>query len=115
MRTGDGLAKNRIGATSRLRVADAILSGTHEPGTSHYDLLRTFANDDTLRQADEELETHGYRSHEFGDSILIWRWRGAATLLMSRAKCSALKSRRSEALGPVTSVLRPVHSKSLTT
>jgi S-adenosylmethionine:tRNA ribosyltransferase-isomerase len=73
VRAGDGLAKNRIDANSRLRVADAILSGTHEPGTSHYEMLRAFTNDETLRQADLELESHGYRTHEFGDSILIWR------------------------------------------
>ena len=34
---------------------DAVLSGTHEPGTSHYELLRTFADDATLRRADDEL------------------------------------------------------------
>ena len=27
-----------------LRVVDAILSGTHEPGTSHYELLRAFTD-----------------------------------------------------------------------
>jgi S-adenosylmethionine:tRNA ribosyltransferase-isomerase len=43
---GDGVADQRIGARTRLRVVDAILSGTHEPGTSHYDLLRAFATID---------------------------------------------------------------------
>ena len=40
---GDGVADQRIGAQTQLRVVDAILSGTHEPGTSHYDLLHAFA------------------------------------------------------------------------
>jgi S-adenosylmethionine:tRNA ribosyltransferase-isomerase len=73
VRAGEGLATERIGATSRLRVVDAIFSGTHEPGTSHYELLRAFANDATLSTLTEELNARDYRTHEFGDSILIVR------------------------------------------
>lgn len=68
---GDGVARHRIGRDTRLRVVDAILSGTHEPGTSHYELLRAFADGPTLIRADRELETRGYRTHEFGDSVFI--------------------------------------------
>jgi S-adenosylmethionine:tRNA ribosyltransferase-isomerase len=71
--SGDGLATQRLGPASRLRIADMILSGTHEPGTSHYELLRAFADDDTLRRATLELEARSYRTHEFGDSVLIER------------------------------------------
>lgn len=73
VRAGEGLATQRIGNTSRLRVVDAILSGTHEPGTSHYDVLRAFLDDRTLGRVDQELNAHGYRTHEFGDSIFIER------------------------------------------
>jgi S-adenosylmethionine:tRNA ribosyltransferase-isomerase len=72
---GDGLATQRIGPESQLRVVDAILSGVHEPGTSHHQLLRAFADDATLRRAGEELDAMGYRTHEFGDSVLIERKR----------------------------------------
>lgn len=68
---GDGLATQRVGIQTRLRVVDVILSGTHEPGTSHYELLRAFAGDVTLRQATGELDSLGYRTHEFGDSVMI--------------------------------------------
>ena len=71
LRIGDGMAKGKIGPATRLRVVDAILSGTHEPGTSHYELLRAFLEDSTLERATEELTTHGYKTHEFGDSVLI--------------------------------------------
>jgi S-adenosylmethionine:tRNA ribosyltransferase-isomerase len=71
LRAGRGLANQRIGASSRLRVADAIISGTHEPGTSHYELLRAFASDEVLRRASAELERAGYLTHEFGDTVLI--------------------------------------------
>lgn len=70
---GESVATNRIGAETQLRVVDVILSGTHEPGTSHYELLQAFADKPTLRRADDALESAGYRTHEFGDSVLIER------------------------------------------
>jgi S-adenosylmethionine:tRNA ribosyltransferase-isomerase len=75
---GDGVADQRIGPTSRLRIVDAILSGTHEPDSSHYRMLRAFLDDATLAEADAALETLGYRTHEFGDSVLIERSEQAA-------------------------------------
>jgi S-adenosylmethionine:tRNA ribosyltransferase-isomerase len=76
---GAGLATQRIGAATCLRVVDAILSGTHEPGTSHYELLRAFTDDATLGRASAELAARGYRTHEFGDSLLIERQASMAT------------------------------------
>jgi len=73
VRAGHGLATGRLGPGSRLRVVDALLSGTHEPGTSHYQLLRAFVPDATLTRVDAELESGHYRTHEFGDSVLIER------------------------------------------
>jgi S-adenosylmethionine:tRNA ribosyltransferase-isomerase len=73
VRAGEGLANQRIGAGTRLRVVDALLTGTHEPGSSHYELLRAFTDDATLGRVDGELEAHNYRTHEFGDSLLIER------------------------------------------
>jgi S-adenosylmethionine:tRNA ribosyltransferase-isomerase len=71
--SGDGVADQRLGPTSGLRVVDAILSGTHEPDSSHYQLLRAFADDTTLTGASAALEARQYRTHEFGDSVLIER------------------------------------------
>ena len=79
-----GVATQRLGPTSRLRVVDAILSGTHEPGSNHYE-LRAFADEATLRRADRELEAGGYRTHEFGGSVLIERRRGARPVRRSGA------------------------------
>jgi S-adenosylmethionine:tRNA ribosyltransferase-isomerase len=73
VRAGHGVATQRIGPSSRLRVVDAILSGTHERGTSHYELLRAFLDEETLRLATAELDARGYLTHEFGDSVLIER------------------------------------------
>jgi S-adenosylmethionine:tRNA ribosyltransferase-isomerase len=70
---GQALATQRIGPLTSLRVVDAIVSGTHERGTSHYELLRAFQDDDALRRMDEQAEAHGYRTHEFGDSVFLVR------------------------------------------
>lgn len=71
LRAGPGVADQRIGVGTSLRVVDAIVSGTHEPGTSHYELLRAFAGEAVLRRASAELERAGYLTHEFGDTVLI--------------------------------------------
>jgi len=73
VRAGRGRADQRIGADTGLRVVDALLTGTHEPGTSHYEMLRAFADAATLAAATVALATHGYRTHEFGDSMLVMR------------------------------------------
>lgn len=68
---GESIATQRIGAGTRLKVVDAIISGTHEPGTSHYELLRAFTDDSTLERASRILNETGYLTHEFGDSVLV--------------------------------------------
>ena len=71
VRAGDNVANQRVGASSRLRIVDAILSGTHEPDSSHYQLLRAFVDDAVLSRTSAALEANGYRTHEFGDSVMI--------------------------------------------
>ena len=71
VRAGDGVADQRVGPDTRLRIVDAIVSGTHEPDSSHYQLLRAFVDDETLAEASAALEARGYRTHEFGDSVLV--------------------------------------------
>jgi S-adenosylmethionine:tRNA ribosyltransferase-isomerase len=73
VRAGDGVATLRLGPTTPLRVVDAILTGVHESGTSHHELLRAFVGDTLLNRAEIELTGSGYRTHEFGDSVLIER------------------------------------------
>ncbi len=71
VRPGAGWAMGRIGGATRLLVVDAILSGVHEAGTSHYELLRAFRDEESLRNMDRELMARGYRTHEFGDSVFM--------------------------------------------
>jgi len=71
LRAGDGLATQRLGADTLLRVVDGIVTGTHEPTDSHYDVLRAFVDTVTLERMSAALEQAGYRTHEFGDSVMI--------------------------------------------
>jgi S-adenosylmethionine:tRNA ribosyltransferase-isomerase len=68
---GPGLANQRIGPRTPLRVVDAILSGVHDRGTSHHQLLRAFTDDTTLDRMQEQMAANDFRSHEFGDSVFI--------------------------------------------
>jgi len=53
-------------------------------------LLRAFADEAPLRRADRELEAGGYRTHEFGDSVLVERRaRGAACAPVWRRRATA--------------------------
>jgi S-adenosylmethionine:tRNA ribosyltransferase-isomerase len=97
LHAGSGIADNRIGAATRLGVVDAIVSGTHEPGTSHHALLSAFIAPATLARIDAALEDGGYRTHEFGDSVLIERaapgherGRGSQPTRAALSVCAAL-------------------------
>lgn len=75
LQAGPGVATQRLGPQQYgwLQVVDAIVTGTHEPGSSHHGLLHAFAPATLLQRVDRALEAHGYRTHEFGDSVLIER------------------------------------------
>ncbi len=92
VRAGAGTAHGRIGSGTRLCVVDAILSGAHEPGESHFELLRAFADDAVLSDMTVALERYRYRGHEFGDSVLMERSRPGTTVPATT---------RSHATGPV--------------
>jgi S-adenosylmethionine:tRNA ribosyltransferase-isomerase len=49
-----------------------MLSGTHAPQESHYQLLRAFQADEVLARAETTLERCAYLTHEFGDSVLVF-------------------------------------------
>lgn len=73
LQAGEGLATLRLGPQTPLRVVDVLVSGTHEPGSSHHELLRAFTTDAVLERAARALQAWGYRTHEFGDSVWLER------------------------------------------
>jgi len=72
LHAGSGRAHGKLGVHSTLGIVDALLSGTHERGTSHYELLRAFTSDAALEAATLRLEEEAFRTHEFGDSVLVF-------------------------------------------
>ena len=50
---------------------DGLLTGLHEPESSHLEMLRTAAGEALLERSYEAALERGYRWHEFGDSHLI--------------------------------------------
>jgi S-adenosylmethionine:tRNA ribosyltransferase-isomerase len=75
VQAGDAIACGRIMRGITLRVVDVVLTGVHQPGESHFELLRAFADDGLLGRISATLAKRGYRTHEFGDSMLIERQR----------------------------------------
>jgi len=73
IQAGAGVTDLVIGAGHRPRVVDGLLTGLHEPGSSHFELLQAFAPRDLLAAAHAHAAAHGYLAHEFGDSCLILR------------------------------------------
>ena len=75
VRAGDGVASGRIGRETPLRVVDAILTGVHQPGESHFELLRAFANDAVLDQISEAFARARLPPSR------VWRFHADRTLL----------------------------------
>jgi len=70
-RAGQATAQLVLGAHSEKRVVTGLLTGIHIPGESHYRLLESFVDGQTLARSVELAQRHGYRAHEFGDAALI--------------------------------------------
>jgi S-adenosylmethionine:tRNA ribosyltransferase-isomerase len=68
---GHGYTRLHVTAAHRLRAADGLLTGLHEPEASHLDLLTAFLPAETIRAAYEDAVRRGYLWHEFGDLNLI--------------------------------------------
>ena len=54
-----------------VRVVDGLLTGFHEPRSSHLRMLAAFHGEDLLRDCYEAALSHGYLWHEFGDVHLL--------------------------------------------
>jgi S-adenosylmethionine:tRNA ribosyltransferase-isomerase len=78
VRAGAGIARGRIVGETPLSVVNAILTGVHQPGESHFELLRAFVHEEVLERMATALEERCYRGHEFGDSVLVERTHAAA-------------------------------------
>lgn len=70
VRPGVRIVEIRIGPERPPTVVSGLLTGMHEPGTSHRDLLVAFVPRALLDAAYAHAEAAGYRGHELGDAML---------------------------------------------
>ncbi len=75
---GTGMVASSAGWTSHVvtpetgvRAVDGLLTGLHEPRSSHLRMLAAFAGPDLLRRCYEAAIAGGYLWHEFGDVHLM--------------------------------------------
>jgi S-adenosylmethionine:tRNA ribosyltransferase-isomerase len=71
LEAGTGSTQLRLSASYELGIVDGLLTGLHEPGTSHFELLEAFAPRELLLRATDHAGRTGYLQHEFGDSCLV--------------------------------------------
>jgi S-adenosylmethionine:tRNA ribosyltransferase-isomerase len=74
----DGFVTPSAGWTSHVvtpetgvRAVDGLLTGLHEPRSSHLRMLAAFAGPELLSRCYEAAVTNGYLWHEFGDVHLM--------------------------------------------
>jgi S-adenosylmethionine:tRNA ribosyltransferase-isomerase len=68
---GHGLTRHVVSPERGLRAIDGLITGWHEPKSSHLRLLEAAAGQELLRRSYDAADSAGYRFHEFGDSHLI--------------------------------------------
>ena len=73
VRPGRGYTDLVVTPERGIRTLDGLITGWHEPESSHLQLLEAVAGKDLLQHSYEAASACGYRWHEFGDSHLILR------------------------------------------
>jgi len=68
---GSGLTRLMVTPERGLRATCGLVTGWHEPESSHVSLLEAAAGPELLRRSYAAARAGGYRFHEFGDSHLI--------------------------------------------
>jgi S-adenosylmethionine:tRNA ribosyltransferase-isomerase len=69
--SGEGWTDLIVTPERGLWAIDGLLTGLHEPSSSHLDVLRAAEGEELLARSYEAALEHGYLWHEFGDSQLI--------------------------------------------
>jgi S-adenosylmethionine:tRNA ribosyltransferase-isomerase len=68
---GNGWTNLVVSPQRGLWAVDGLLTGLHEPDSSHLEMLRAAVGEDLLERSYAAALERGYRWHEFGDSHLI--------------------------------------------
>lgn len=72
VRPGSGWTDLVIGPDTPIRAVDGMITGWHEPRSTHLDMLVAVAGRKTIADSYETALRLGYLWHEFGDSHLIF-------------------------------------------
>ncbi|MBW8837618.1 MAG: S-adenosylmethionine:tRNA ribosyltransferase-isomerase, partial [Burkholderia sp.] len=68
---GEGWTRLVVTPERGVRAVDGLLTGWHEPESSHLDLLRAVGGPELVERSYEAALERGYLWHEFGDVHLI--------------------------------------------
>ncbi|MEV0407470.1 S-adenosylmethionine:tRNA ribosyltransferase-isomerase [Actinoallomurus sp. NPDC050550] len=71
VRASQGWTSHVVTPEEGVRVVDGLLTGLHEPRSSHLRMLTAIAGEDLLERVYTEALAGGYRWHEFGDANLL--------------------------------------------
>jgi len=68
---GEGRTNVVVTPRTGVRAVDGLLTGWHEPRSTHLQMLEALAGDELVERCYREAAARGYRLHEFGDLHLI--------------------------------------------
>ncbi|WP_248962350.1 S-adenosylmethionine:tRNA ribosyltransferase-isomerase [Sphaerisporangium perillae] len=71
VRAAEGWTSHIVTPTGGVRAVDGLITGLHEPRSSHLMMLSAIAGEDLLSRSYEEALREGYLWHEFGDLHMI--------------------------------------------
>jgi len=71
VRPGAGWTSHVVTPDTGVRVVDGLLTGLHEPRSSHLRMLAAFLGPDLMGRVYDEAIRSGYLWHEFGDVHLL--------------------------------------------
>jgi S-adenosylmethionine:tRNA ribosyltransferase-isomerase len=71
VRAGEGWTSLVVTPERGLRVVDGLITGWHEPESSHLLMLEAAAGRELLQRSYDEAAERGLEGHEFGDALLV--------------------------------------------
>ena len=71
VRASSGWTSHVVTPEAGVKVVDGLLTGLHEPRSSHLNMLTAIAGTELLTRCYDEALEHGYLWHEFGDLNLL--------------------------------------------
>jgi S-adenosylmethionine:tRNA ribosyltransferase-isomerase len=75
----EGWTQHVVSPTTAVRAVDGLITGWHDPGAPHLDLLEAIGGAYLICRCYQAAAEHGYLWHEFGDVSLILSERQGAT------------------------------------